>query len=149
MVPFLESLVYKWTRVLETPGTLQVLQPEPRGKVPDTMNTFDELLAKVALLTRTDHYQIEQVMHVSFDARAALDAEFGAGNRFSISLARLMLRLNHSLDRRERIETTFRVTELLSAASDQWARRRGKYMKRPGADFVDTEMGGTPAANGL
>ena len=112
------------------------------------MNTFDELLAKVALLTRTDNCQIEQVMHLTFDARAALDAEFGAGNRFSISLARLMLRLNHSLDRRERIETTFRVTELLSAASDQWARRRGKHMKRQNADFVDTEMGGA-AANGL
>ena len=105
------------------------------------MNTFDDLLAKVALLTRTDGCQIEQVMHLTFDAKAALDAEFGAGNRYSVSLTRLMLRLNHSLDRRERIETTFRVTELLSAASDQWARSRGKVLRRHSAEFVDTDFG--------
>lgn len=108
------------------------------------MNIFDELLAKVALLTRTDGCQVESVMHVAFDAKAQLDAEFGTGNRYSISLTRLMLRLNHSADRRERIDTTFRVTELLSAASDQISRRQGKQPRRYQADFVDTDFGGNP-----
>ena len=106
------------------------------------MNTFDQLLAKVALLTRTDGCQVDSVMHVAFDAKAELDAEFGTGNRYSISLTRLMLRLNHSLDRRERIDTTFRVTELLSAASDQVNRKRGKAVRGHHADFVDTDFSG-------
>lgn len=106
------------------------------------MNKFDELLAKVALLTRIDGCQVEPVMHVAFDAKAELDAVFGTGNRYSISLTRLMLRLNHSTDRRERIDTTFRVTELLSAASDQLNRKRGKPVTQPHLDFQDTDFGG-------
>ena len=106
------------------------------------MNIFDELLAMVALLTRTDGCQLEAVMHVAFDAKAQLDAAFGTGNRYSISLTRLMLRLNDSTDRRERIDTTFRVTELLSAASAQLSRRAGKSVQRHQPDFVDTRFSG-------
>ncbi|QHI99029.1 hypothetical protein GT347_14170 [Xylophilus rhododendri] len=106
------------------------------------MNKFDDFLAKLALLTRAQG-QVDAVMNVTFDAKAELDAEFGTGNRYSISLTRLMLRLNHSTDRREYVETTFRVTELLSAASDQVNKRRGKPLKYHQADFVDTNFGGS------
>lgn len=104
------------------------------------MNKFDELLAKLALLPRADR-QVDAVMNIAFDAKSELDAEFGAGNRYSISLTRLMLRLNSAADRRESVDTTFRVTELLSAASDHLNRRQGKPVKYHQADFVDTGFG--------
>ena len=66
---------------------------------PRAMNAFDQLLSQLAASMRSDS-QPSAVMQVAFEAKAAFDQQYGAGNRRSRSITRLMLRLNQPLDRR-------------------------------------------------
>jgi len=77
-------------------------------------------------------------MDVVFEAKAALDRAFGPGNRRSSSLTRLMLRLDQSADRRRRVDTVYRVAELLAASSNDLRRHQGKTVSTRGVEFFDS-----------
>ncbi|WPB58538.1 hypothetical protein [Xylophilus sp. GOD-11R] len=101
------------------------------------MNVFDQLLSQLAVSMRSES-QLSSVMEVAFSAKAALDLEFGDGNRRSLSMTRLMLRLNQPLDRRKRVDTIYRVAELLAATSNDIRRSEGKPVSTRGVDFFDS-----------
>ena len=78
------------------------------------------------------------VMQVAFEAKAAFDQAFGPGNRRSVSITRLMLRLNQPLDRRRRVDTVYRIAELLAATSNDLKRSQGKPVSTRGVEFHDS-----------
>jgi KaiC/GvpD/RAD55 family RecA-like ATPase len=101
------------------------------------MNVFDQLLSRLATSMRSDS-QVSAVMDVVFEAKGALDRAFGPGNRRSASLTRLMLRLNQPVERRQRVDTVYRVAELLAASSNDLRRHQGKPVNTRGMEFFDS-----------
>jgi len=77
-------------------------------------------------------------MEVAFEAKSAFDQEFGAGNRRSASITRLMLRLDQQVDRRRRVDTVYRMAELLAATSNDLRRNQGKPPSARGVEFFDS-----------
>ena len=77
-------------------------------------------------------------MEVAFEAKAAFDREFGLGNRRSRSITRLMLRLSQPLDRRRRVDTIYRMAELLAATANELNRSLGKPVAARGIEFLDS-----------
>lgn len=104
---------------------------------PGAMNVFDQLLSQLAVSMRSDS-QVASVMEVAFGAKEAFDQEFGAGNRRSRSITRLMLRLNQPLERRRQIDTIYRIAELLAATSNDINRSLGKPIQTRGVEFYDS-----------
>ena len=101
------------------------------------MNAFDQLLSQLAVSMRSDS-QASAVMQVAFEAKAAFDQEFGLGNRRSRSITRLMLRLNQPLDRRRRVDTIYRMAELLAATANDVNRSLGRPVATRGVEFLDS-----------
>ncbi|QHJ00694.1 hypothetical protein GT347_23555 [Xylophilus rhododendri] len=101
------------------------------------MNAFDQLLSQLAVSMRSDS-PTTAAMEVAFEAKSTLDKEFGAGNRRSLSMTRLMLRLNQPLERRKRVDTIYRIAELLQATSNDIRRSEGKPASARGVEFFDS-----------
>lgn len=104
---------------------------------PGAMNVFDQLLSQLAVSMRSGS-QIGAVMEVAFSAKSAFDDEFGAGNRRSKSITRLMLRLNQPLERRTQVDTVYRIGELLAATSNDIRRSQGKPVSSRSIEFFDS-----------
>jgi len=104
---------------------------------PGAMNVFDQLLSQLAITMRSDD-RPAAVMQIAFETKAALDAEFGLGNRRSVSITRLMLRLSQPQARRQHVDTVYRMAELLAATSNDLNRSLGKAFSARGIDFFDS-----------
>lgn len=93
--------------VFNVPGGKQPIGP--KGVCCETY------LADIALALRSDKPLVAEVINVCFFAREEFDRAFGAANRHSQQLIRLMHRLHLCVGRRAEVEGVFRITELLNA----------------------------------
>ena len=101
------------------------------------MNAFDQFLAQLAASMRSES-KLAAVLELAAAARAGFDREFGEGNRRSRSITRLMARLQQPQDRRQQVDTVYRLAELLAATSNDLNRSLGKQVNTRGVEFHDS-----------
>ena len=101
------------------------------------MNAFDQFLAQLAASMRSES-QLAAVLELAAAARVGFDREFGEGNRRSRSITRLMARLQEPQDRRQQVDTVYRLAELLAATSNDVNRSLGKQVNTRGVEFHDS-----------